>query len=85
MDVPDARCSVAGRNDTESVRGEKRSNRTGAFFSGVVKTCCGGSSIGVYIVNDQEEYDKALKEAFSYEDEVVVEEFIQARNILSPL
>ena len=49
----------------------------GLSFPVVVKTCCGGSSIGVYIVNDQEEYDKALKEAFSYEDEVVVEEFIQ--------
>ena len=43
----------------------------------VVKTCCGGSSIGVYIVKDQEEYMKALDAAFVYEEEVVVEEFIQ--------
>lgn len=42
----------------------------------VVKTCCGGSSIGVYIVKSQEEYERALDEAFDYEDEVVVEEFI---------
>ena len=47
-------------------------------FPVVVKTCCGGSSIGVYIVKDQEEYVKALNDAFvSYEEEVVVEEFIQ--------
>ena len=49
----------------------------GLAFPVVVKTCCGGSSIGVYIVKDQEEYMKALDAAFVYEVEVVVEEFIQ--------
>lgn len=49
----------------------------GLAFPVVVKTCCGGSSIGVYIVKDQEEYMKALDAAFVYEEEVVVEEFIQ--------
>lgn len=49
----------------------------GLAFPVVVKTCCGGSSIGVYIVKDQEEYIKALDAAFVYEEEVVVEEFIQ--------
>ncbi|MDO4338777.1 MAG: D-alanine--D-alanine ligase [Eubacteriales bacterium] len=48
----------------------------GMEFPVVVKTCCGGSSIGVYIVKSQQEYEKALKDAFSYEDEVVIEEFI---------
>ncbi|RDU23456.1 D-alanine--D-alanine ligase family protein [Anaerosacchariphilus polymeriproducens] len=45
----------------------------------VVKPCCGGSSIGVYIVKDEEEYKKALEAAFRYEDEVVIEEYIQGR------
>ena len=49
----------------------------GLAFPVVVKTCRGGSSIGVYIVKDQEEYMKALDAAFVYEEEVVVEEFIQ--------
>ena len=49
----------------------------GLAFPVVVKTCCGGSSIGVYIVKDQEEYMKALDAAFVYEAEVVVEAFIQ--------
>ena len=49
----------------------------GLAFPVVVKTCCGGSSIGVYIVKDQEEYMKALDAAFVYEEEVGVEEFIQ--------
>ena len=43
----------------------------GMEFPVVVKTCCGGSSVGVYIVNDQAEYEQALKDAYSYENEVV--------------
>lgn len=45
-------------------------------FPVVVKTCCGGSSIGVYIVHDQAEYESALDQAFSYENEVIVEQYI---------
>ena len=45
----------------------------------VVKTCCGGSSVGVYIVHDPDEYRDALEKAFAYEDEVVVEEYIKGR------
>ena len=48
-------------------------------FPVVVKTCCGGSSVGVYIANDQTEYEQALKDAYSYEDEVVIEEYIKGR------
>ena len=45
----------------------------------VVKVCCGGSSVGVYIVHTEEEYREALESAFSYEDEVIVEEHIEGR------
>lgn len=51
----------------------------GMEFPVVVKTCCGGSSVGVYIANNQEEYVQALEEAFGYEDEVVIEEYIKGR------
>lgn len=60
----------------------EKKNRTndlkelGLEFPVVVKTCCGGSSIGVYIVHGQTEYENALDQAFSYENEVVVEEYI---------
>lgn len=53
--------------------------KLGMEFPVVVKTCCGGSSVGVYIVNDQKEYEEALDAAYSYEDEVVVEEYIRGR------
>lgn len=51
----------------------------GMEFPVVVKPCCGGSSIGVYIVWDQQAYDQALEAAFDLEDTVVVEEFITGR------
>ena len=51
----------------------------GMEFPVVVKTCCGGSSVGVCIANDDAEYADALKEAFSYEDTVLVEEFVDGR------
>jgi len=45
----------------------------------VVKPCSGGSSIGVYIVNTEEEYKKAIEKSFNYEDEVVIEPYIKGR------
>lgn len=51
----------------------------GMDFPVVVKPCCGGSSIGVSIAENQEAYEKALGEAFAWEDEVVVEEYIPGR------
>ena len=45
----------------------------------VVKPCSGGSSIGVYIVNTDEEYQNALEHSFHYEDEIVVEPYIKGR------
>ena len=68
---------------TPGGRAMKKSERVetprelGMDFPVVVKTCCGGSSIGVYIVDNQEDYTKALDGAFNYEDEVVIEEFVE--------
>lgn len=51
----------------------------GMGFPVIVKPCCGGSSVGACIANNQTEYQAALLEAFSYENEVVVEQFITGR------
>ncbi len=48
-------------------------------FPCVVKPSCGGSSIGVSIVNNIMEYEYALDEAFRWENEVVVEDYIEGR------
>ena len=45
----------------------------------VVKPCCGGSSVGVNIVYDADAYAQAVEYAFTYEREVVVEEYIKGR------
>lgn len=45
-------------------------------FPCVVKPCCGGSSVGVSIVNDEKEFKNALELAFALEDSVIVEEYI---------
>ncbi len=48
-------------------------------FPCIVKACCGGSSVGVCIADKEEEYEDALKEAFRYDDEVVIEQYIKGR------
>lgn len=52
---------------------------TGLTLPCVVKPCRGGSSIGVSIVHTEEEYQKALEEAFRWEQEVVIEDYIKGR------
>lgn len=51
----------------------------GIHFPCVVKPCSGGSSIGVSIVHDKAEYEQALKEAFRWENELVIEEHVKGR------
>lgn len=53
--------------------------QTGLTLPCVVKPCCGGSSIGVSIVRTQEEYRQALEEAFRWEREVIIEDYIEGR------
>ena len=48
-------------------------------FPCIVKACCGGSSVGVYIAHDDAEYENAKKEAFCYDNEVVIEQYIAGR------
>lgn len=48
-------------------------------FPVIVKICNGGSSVGVFIVNNVEEYRKTIDKAFKYEDKVLVEQFIKGR------
>ena len=58
----------AGEQETEKV-----------VFPCIVKACCGGSSVGVCIAGDESEYIKAKQEAFRYDKEVIVEQYIKGR------
>ena len=50
------------------------------IFPCVVKPCSGGSSVGITIVEDREDFRQSVKEAFSYgETEIVVEQYVKGR------
>ncbi len=48
-------------------------------FPCVVKPAGGGSSVGVTIVFDEQDYDAAIQEAFRYEEEIIIEDYIKGR------
>lgn len=45
----------------------------------VVKTACGGSSVGVYIAETEEAFEKALEDGFAFEDKLVIEQYVKGR------
>lgn len=49
------------------------------IYPAVVKACNGGSSVGVYMVNDVEECKKAIGQAYAYDSQVIVEQYIKGR------
>lgn len=65
-----------------SMKKEERSDAVaslGLRFPCIVKPCCGGSSIGVTIARDGVAFKEALDEAFRWEDELIIEEFVEGR------
>lgn len=48
-------------------------------FPCMVKTCCGGSSVGVYRVEDIFGLERALQKAFYYESQVLIERCVIGR------
>ena len=47
----------------------------------VVKPNSEGSTIGLTIVHNKNDYDSAVEEAFKYDDEILIEEFISGKEI----
>lgn len=62
-------------------KGEEKASAAelGLTLPCVVKPCCGGSSIGVSIVRTEAEFEAALGEAFRFESELVLEEYVEGR------
>lgn len=58
-------------------KGETESERVP--FPCIVKACCGGSSVGVCIARDEAGYAGAREEAYRYDDEVIIEQYIEGR------
>ncbi len=47
----------------------------------VVKPARAGSSVGVTLVKEEEEFERAVKEAFKYDDKVLIEEFLGGKEL----
>jgi D-alanine-D-alanine ligase len=47
----------------------------------VVKPAKAGSSVGITLVKSEEEFERALKEAFKYDDKVLVEEYLPGKEL----
>lgn len=45
----------------------------------VIKPTSGGSSVGVSIVMNEADYDRAIETAFRYENEIIIEKYIKGR------
>ena len=48
-------------------------------FPLVVKCCNGGSSVGTYIVEKEEDYETAKENSFCYDEEIIIEQYIKGR------
>lgn len=78
MQVPTAKCIYLNKNSQLDFAAEVERNFT---LPVVVKPATQGSSIGVTIVRDKLELAKALDEAFSYDEEILVEAFFKGKEI----
>ena len=78
--VPNARGLMIHREDRHTPLA-----RLGFSLPCVVKVCSGGSSIGVYIPQDESEYEAALDACFEMEDDVLIEEYIKGREFAVPV
>ncbi len=45
----------------------------------IIKPLTGGSSIGINIANNQEELDQAISQALKYDDQILLEDYIQGQ------
>jgi D-alanine-D-alanine ligase len=80
--VIDAAGNRSGARDFESTNGDEIVAIHGSFgFPVVVKPAGEGSSLGVELARDEMELESAVEEAFRFDDEVLVERFIEGKEI----
>jgi len=53
----------------------------GLIFPLVIKPATHGSSIGLSIIDEEKELDKAIKLAFSFDEKIIIEEYIKGREV----
>jgi len=68
INVPQGYKLSKGENDAHEIQ-----------FPVVVKVKDGGSSVGVYIAHNKDEFVTAKEKAFTFEDQIIVEEYVKGR------
>jgi D-alanine-D-alanine ligase len=80
--IPTPRTIVARRAEWDTQPGSVADHAARAFPLPIfVKPANGGSSVGVSKVHEWDEFGPAVEKAFSYEDKILIEEGIDAREI----
>ncbi len=77
--LPTARCMVLCRGDTRTDLYERAQGVLGLPM--FVKPANTGSSVGISKVRDRNDFDGALLHAFAYDDKVVLEQFVDGREV----
>ncbi len=81
---------LAGLNVPKTLhikKGENYSSLVGFFISKVsklpvvIKPCGRGSSVGVSIVETEKKLPQAIREAFKYDDDILIEEYIRGTEV----
>ncbi|MBI3019614.1 MAG: D-alanine--D-alanine ligase [Deltaproteobacteria bacterium] len=65
--------------EKDKITFEEIQNKLGIPF--FIKPANSGSSVGIHKVKEKKDFEKALKDAFQYDRKVLIEEYIQGREI----
>jgi len=79
--IPSARFKILKKNCLQDLAAIKEMLLADTGMPMVVKAATQGSSIGTFIVRKEEEIIEAVKKAFHYSSEVLVEEFIDGKEL----
>lgn len=77
--IPSARYLAISISEKDQVRFEEVESKLGLPF--FIKPVASGSSVGVYKVKGKDSFEAALNDAFQYDNTLLVEEFVEGREI----
>ncbi len=77
--IPSARYMAISISEKDQVRFEDIRSELGLPF--FIKPVASGSSVGVYKIKGKDSFDLALADAFQYDNTLLVEEFVEGREI----
>jgi len=77
--IPIARFIVANRYSLKDIRFDQCEDHLGLPL--FVKPANLGSSVGIHKVNNHEEFERAVRDAFNYDNKILIEECIAGREI----